>query len=373
MAQKAYTGVCSELHSVRKELMTLSSAIPACKCSHMLNKSDSLNASIANAAKRYIMLYHFWVLKRLFPPTPKPNVDPQSSLHWASPQAKLSGSMAELYSVIPKALHDPMENYKQSSVVFCSALGQERSNILKTIKDSAGIIFAPFKLDPTLFGNQTACKKENMQFLGLLKKGGASEYTHMAPILFANPERMVPDEFFKSPILILHVIIFGKSFLSEKRHGRPKTRDQRMGIVSTTEGLIAGSAILAHFLLMHNPELSATGAETGIPYQLDYDFYLDPQPHTWEDKFLEELENPSSAQSPPSPVSNSVNPFVASPPHSPTPPFDINMTTHSTSSVSVGHGNSVAFLSVSQLQLEVSQMSLQRTLPPVVKGNQLWS
>ncbi|KAG1888422.1 hypothetical protein F4604DRAFT_1674759 [Suillus subluteus] len=43
-----------------------------------------------------------------------------------------------------------------------------------------------------------------------------------------------------------------------------------------TEGsLIAGAAVMARFLLTHDPEFTATGVEMKINYHADYDFYLE--------------------------------------------------------------------------------------------------
>jgi len=58
------------------------------------------------------------------------------------------------------------------------------------------------KLDATLFTDEPTKKKENEQLLALLKKDGQGEYTRLAPVLFADPHTMVPDEFLKSPILV---------------------------------------------------------------------------------------------------------------------------------------------------------------------------
>ncbi|KAG1801782.1 uncharacterized protein BJ212DRAFT_1581429 [Suillus subaureus] len=71
---------------------------------------------------------------------------------------------------------------------------------------------------------------------------------------------MIADEFLKSSVLvkIIHVKMYGKKILSGK-----------------IKGLIVGATVMACFLLMHNPEFTAIGAETKINYQADYDFYLE--------------------------------------------------------------------------------------------------
>ncbi|KAI6023683.1 hypothetical protein PISMIDRAFT_80065, partial [Pisolithus microcarpus 441] len=99
---------------------------------------------ITKEAKKYALLYNFWVPNGLFPPTLKPNVDPHSPTCWVSPRDKLDGAMVELYSMVPSSLHKHMENFKQFSSImsaFMLTLGQECSNILRAIKDCASIIF----------------------------------------------------------------------------------------------------------------------------------------------------------------------------------------------------------------------------------------
>ena len=89
------------------------------------------------------------------------------------------------------------------------------------------------------------------------------------------------------------LLISGKNALTkEKARGGPKARGQIHGIKSMTEGLIALAAIFvsgrntfdfenlikpspkARYLLTPDPELQSVGSETKIPYEADYDFYL---------------------------------------------------------------------------------------------------
>ncbi|KIO05138.1 hypothetical protein M404DRAFT_40332, partial [Pisolithus tinctorius Marx 270] len=100
-----------------------------------------IDASISKEAKKYALLYNFWVLDGLFLPTPKLDVDLHSPTHWMSPEAKLDGAVVELYSVVPSSLQKHMETYKQFGSIFASALSQEWPNILRAIKDCAGIVF----------------------------------------------------------------------------------------------------------------------------------------------------------------------------------------------------------------------------------------
>jgi hypothetical protein len=70
-----------------------------------------LDVKITTEGKKYTLFYHFWVIPGVFPTTPQPDIDPHSPTHWASPEAKLNGSMAELYKCMSKDLHGSMEKY----------------------------------------------------------------------------------------------------------------------------------------------------------------------------------------------------------------------------------------------------------------------
>ncbi|KAG1861215.1 hypothetical protein F4604DRAFT_1929795 [Suillus subluteus] len=208
---------------------------------------------------------------------PQPGIDSCSATHWTSPKEKLKGTMAELYLFIPKDLHQSMETYSQFSSLFHAAFSSERSNILHSIKDCVGIIFSSFKLDPSLFADKPSKKEHNKDLLGLLKKNGKGDFIRLVPVLFAKPNAMAADEFLKSMVLvkIVCVEVFGKAILGGKTQGHPKGRGLHMGAQSVSEGMIAGAAILARFLLTHNAKLTAIGAETKIGYQKDFNFYLE--------------------------------------------------------------------------------------------------
>ncbi|KAG2074341.1 hypothetical protein BDR04DRAFT_1115838 [Suillus decipiens] len=302
VAQQAYHATRSELWVLKKQYLTLSSAISARSHNCMLKKTSPLDSSITHQGQKYTLFSHFWVINGLFLTSPQPaNVNPCAATHWSSPDAKLKGVMAKLYQIIPKDLHTSMETYSHFRSLFHSAVSSKRSNILHSIKDCAGVIFSPFKLDPSIFANQPSKKQDNKDLLVLLKRNGEGNYIHLAPVLFVKPNAMSADDFLKSPVLVK----------------------------SVTEGMIASTAILASFLLMHDTELTATEAETKINYQKDYDFYLEclfksspwaigvmeyfnkevfnthavllsapasivPSasiPCTWEDDLLEELDN----------------------------------------------------------------------------------
>ncbi|KAI6146008.1 hypothetical protein BKA82DRAFT_4016165 [Pisolithus tinctorius] len=276
VVQQAYTECCKELCQTRKALFKANSQHSK-GSRNASSKSNSLMTCIEQEAKKYLLLYHFFIIQSLFPAAPNPNTDQCNPAWWKSQDGKLKGALTELYKMIPADLHELMVTYKQFGSVFIQAHGQERSNVLKVIKDCSGMLFAPYNISPDLFTGKPACKKDNKACLVLLKKDGVREYTCFAPILFADPKQMVTGGLLKSPVLVkvIHVLMFGKSILTENKHGWPPARGQKMGMLSITEGLIAGACILVQFLLSHDPELSATGAETQVNYQSEYDFYLE--------------------------------------------------------------------------------------------------
>ncbi|KAG2123499.1 hypothetical protein BD769DRAFT_1389131 [Suillus cothurnatus] len=341
IAQQLYNTVRSELQALKKDYAALQAAVPACSHNKVLKKTSALDSQITRAGKKYAMFHYFQAMNGLFPTTPQPNVSPRSDTRWASPEAKLNGAMAELYHCVPKSL--------------CTQVITQSDGNLLTVR-TPGLIFSSLKLDPTVFTARPAEKQENELLLALLKKHGEDEYTRLAPILFTNPSAMVPNDFLKTPIMvkIIHVEIFRKASLSGKTKGYPKARGQHWDMQCVMEGLIAGAAIVARFLLTHDQELTATGSATKIEYGQDYDFYLErlfkhsswaisvidyynrevfgtssvsaslsaplstSQPRTWEDDFLQQLEAPAPA--PPAPTPAPPAPAPAPPAPAPAPP-----------------------------------------------------
>ncbi|KAG1729318.1 uncharacterized protein EDB91DRAFT_1253063 [Suillus paluster] len=335
---------------------------------------------------------------------------------WTSPDAKLKGAMAELYLFIPKDLHHSMETYTRFGSLFRAAVSSERSNILHSIKDCASVIFSPFKLNPSLFADQPSKKQDNKDLLVLLKRNGEGDYIRLAPVLFEKPNAMAADDFLKSLVLvkIVRVEVFGKVILGGKTRGHPKGRGLHMGAQSVSEGMIAGAAILAsfsyaRFLLTHDAELTAMGAETKINYQKDYDFYLEylfkSTPWaisctyiyctfrlcacTWEDDFLQELDNmdpvthtPSPAHSiarTPSPVLSTLSALSAAPPSSAVIIQDdhsVSTALNYTSTQMSVSQTRITSASTTQLQANMGQLSLADmadnvTGPPAPTGHNL--
>lgn len=156
-------------------------------------------------------------------------------------------------------------------------------------------------------------------------------------------------------------------------------------------------------MLTHDAELTATGAETKIDYQKDYDFYLErlfksspwaisvmeyfnkqvfntsaalsstptsvvppaSTPRTWEDDLLDELDNPTArAPSPALPISHAPSPALSNLSAlsaAPAPIQDNYITVSTSMSISQPRAASAS----TQLQVDVSQLSLtDRSVPP---------
>ncbi|KAI6138909.1 hypothetical protein BKA82DRAFT_4020542 [Pisolithus tinctorius] len=93
-------------------------------------------------------------------------------------------------------------------------------------------------------------------------------------------------------VKVIHVLMFGKLSLTENKCGQPPARGQKMGVLSITEGLIAGACILEVF-----------GKGSQLANVKSKVFANMEQLHTWEDEFLDELNNIDPAESHTPPVS----------------------------------------------------------------------
>ncbi|KIK73408.1 hypothetical protein PAXRUDRAFT_20887 [Paxillus rubicundulus Ve08.2h10] len=266
----------AELAITTRDLHTLNAALPAKKHRGVMDKTDNLNEDIGRIAKKFAILHRLWIISSLFLIKNNPDVNLRSASRWESPAAKHDAILTELFMAMPEPLHKEMAKYKSFSSVFTSTLNQERSNMLHAIKEASALIFAPLKVpDATIFASP-ACKRDDAEMKQLsIYKG---EYHRLAPIVFADPNQMTPDGFLRSVVLlnVLCLLLFGRNALNkEKACGGPKARGQIHSIHSMTEGLIALAMIFVCYLLSPDPELQIVGSETKIPYEADYDFYLE--------------------------------------------------------------------------------------------------
>ncbi|KAL4062638.1 hypothetical protein V8B97DRAFT_2026721 [Scleroderma yunnanense] len=196
----------------------------------------------------------------------------KNSTHWSSPEAMADGTIKELYEVIPMELHKQMKTYKPFVSLFHKTLNTKHSNLVKAIKENAALLFMPLGLNST-------SKATNNELLLLKQPENLSpdgKYKCLALILLTDPKNMSPNTLLKSRILLnmAYLLMFGKSLLSDKKRGQPRAIGELMGANCVTEGMIAGLAIMAHYLLSHDTELSPEGNNTKIPYYDNFNFYV---------------------------------------------------------------------------------------------------
>ncbi|KAG9310683.1 hypothetical protein JVU11DRAFT_9278 [Chiua virens] len=412
-------------------IQALKAALPPNKCKAILNKSDSLNETTGRVAKKFALLYRLWVIEGLFPITSNSDVDLFSAGRRASPDAKRDAVIAELFMITPNLGSAQRDDYIQG-FRFCVLRRPEPGEIQYTPGHQGSIS------DATIF-TSLARKGDDPEMKRLSMEDGT--YHRLSPFLFADPNQMTPDGFLRNPVLvnIIRLLLFGKASLTkEKARGGPKARGQIHNFQSVTEGLIATAAIFflleARYLLTPDPKLQAVGSETKISYEADYDFYLErllkrsdwaiktinffntgifgskkdsnlsTEPtvlsapsRTWEDDFLDDLDNaqaelavqvPTSASSITQPTTNTISahgqpslsfhhgspthspqpspthsPVHSSPSHSPVHPLLPPPPTLTTSMASIhNHLSAASMSSVSKLQVDVGQMSINSTI-----------
>lgn len=79
---------------------------------------------------------------------------------------------------------------------------EERTNIVKNIKDVSADLFSSLDIKAALFLGDKALKALDPKLLGLLKKPGDSQYMQLSPILFTDPTKIQGSELFKNPVLL---------------------------------------------------------------------------------------------------------------------------------------------------------------------------
>ncbi|KAI6146829.1 hypothetical protein BKA82DRAFT_32105 [Pisolithus tinctorius] len=219
------------------------------------NPNTMLDNNITAQAKKYCFFYHFWVPKDVFLlMIPPPGYDLNDPAHWSTPESRIISLKVELYSMLPSDLKAHATTYSNFGCVFSNAVGAERPNILKPIKDNTQQLFT---------------------HLGLRSVG--TRYTPLSPILFPKPDALVARDLFKSQLLvnIIRVMVFGKGILMGKRRGGPQGRGQKLGISGTLAGLIAVAATFVRYLLSSDCELTTIGEESRLKYQDDFEYFIE--------------------------------------------------------------------------------------------------
>ncbi|KAG6372670.1 hypothetical protein JVT61DRAFT_7430 [Boletus reticuloceps] len=154
LCQKALTDACGKLGVAKKDVRTLSTALPLRKRQGIMNKTELLKEDIGRVVKKFAILYRLWVIDGLFPilSVNNPDIDLQSATRWDSNKAKSNAVLTELFMVMPQLLHKDMLKYKSFGSVFTATLNQERSNMLCVVKEVSPLVFAALKVpDATIF------------------------------------------------------------------------------------------------------------------------------------------------------------------------------------------------------------------------------
>ncbi|KAI5996645.1 hypothetical protein EDC04DRAFT_2909921 [Pisolithus marmoratus] len=152
--------------------------------------------------------------------TPPPGYDLNDPARWSTAKSKISSLKAELYFMLPNNLKLHI-TYDKFGCVFSNAVGAERPNILKPVKDNAVKVL--LKMHPGNVGTR---------------------YTPLSPLLFPKLDAPVARDLFKTQLLvnIIQVMIFGKGILAGKCRGGPQGHGQKLGISGTSAGLVAITA-----------------------------------------------------------------------------------------------------------------------------------
>ncbi|KAI5982654.1 hypothetical protein EDD15DRAFT_2399258 [Pisolithus albus] len=272
IAQLAYSKLHAEMKKLRNDYNSLLSTLPQNRKRAVENNPNTvLDNNIVAQAKKYCFFYHFWIPKDLFPlTTPLPGYDLDDPVRWSTPESKLIGFKAELYLMLPNDLK------------FSNAVGAERPNILKPVKDNAQQLFAYLGLAADLFAAENSRtlqgSNETVKALLSMHPGNVdARYTPLSPILFPKPDAPVARDLFKTQLLvnIICVMVFGKSVLAGKRRGGPQGRGQKLGISGASAGLITIAATFARYLLSTDRELTTIGEESGFKYQDDFEYFIE--------------------------------------------------------------------------------------------------
>ncbi|KAI6035879.1 hypothetical protein EDC04DRAFT_2604787 [Pisolithus marmoratus] len=268
-----------------------------CKRAVENNLNTALENNIAAQVKKYCFCYHYWVPKDIFPlMTPPPGYDLNDPTRWSTAKSKISGLKAELYFMLPNNLKLHI-TYDKFGHVFSNAVGAERPNILKPVKDNAQQLFAHLGLDTDLFVNENSrtLQGSNKAVKVLLKMHPGNVgtcYTPLSPLLFPKPDAPVARDLFKTQLLvnIIWVMIFGKGILAGKCRGGQQGCGQKLGISGTSAGLVAIPSTFAQYLLSSDHELTTIGEENSASA------FAAP---TWESDIFAQLNGPCQPTSPP--------------------------------------------------------------------------
>ncbi|KIO06647.1 hypothetical protein M404DRAFT_24360 [Pisolithus tinctorius Marx 270] len=376
--QLAYSKLHIQMKQLQIDYNSLLSTLPQSHKKAVENNPNTiLDNNIIAQAKKYCFFYHFWLPKDVFPlVTLLPGYDLTDPACWSMPESKITGFKAELYFMLPSNLKVHVTTYSNFGCVFSNAVGAERPNILKPVKDNTQQLFAHLELSADLFANENSRalhgSNEAVRVLLKMHPGNVdAHYTPLSPILFPKPDTLVARDLFKTPLLV-NII-----------------RVMKLGISGPSAGLIAIAATFAQYLLLSDRKLTTIGEESGFRYQDDFEYFIELLSHPSKQEqssevmefFNQGVRNASSNASANAALGSSNDTSVASTwesnilvqldgPQQPTPPPNLHFDGPNSTSISchmpeATHGRAADLVVISQansvssaLSVDISNLSL---------------
>ncbi|EIW76795.1 hypothetical protein CONPUDRAFT_157954 [Coniophora puteana RWD-64-598 SS2] len=205
-----------------------------------------------------------WVAEGTFPLSPLArSIDPADPSRFEDAKAMAQANMANVYRFMGiEEMGDLIEQEETFATTFTQAVDAGRRLYTTTLRAAELSIFGPL----------TAERK-----LGLLKKKVDSpKYDRHAPVLYANPDRPLPQEFLMSEVLVRAMIVkfFGPTGLKLRRMRRPRSKAKGTQLTVIDPSMIASSTADIRYLLSNDPTYVNPGLPSGIPYGDDRDYIL---------------------------------------------------------------------------------------------------
>ncbi|EIW85768.1 hypothetical protein CONPUDRAFT_150549 [Coniophora puteana RWD-64-598 SS2] len=205
-----------------------------------------------------------WVSDGTFPLSPLArNIDPNDPSRFENANAGVQGAMADVYHHMGDNNHDVIEQEETFASSFTKGVDGAR-RIYTTALRGAQV---------QIFGSELTAERK----LRLLKKDiKSSKYDRQAPVLYANPDKPVPQEFLMSEALIKAIIVkfFGPTGLKTRRLPRSRSKAKGSQLTKVEPQMIASTSVDVRYLLTNDPMYLNPGSPSGIPYGADRDKVL---------------------------------------------------------------------------------------------------
>ncbi|EIW80472.1 hypothetical protein CONPUDRAFT_154503 [Coniophora puteana RWD-64-598 SS2] len=205
-----------------------------------------------------------WVADGTFPLSPLArSIDPADPSRFEDAKAMGLGNMADVYRFMGvEEMGDLIEQEETFATTFTQAV-DAGCRIYTTALRAAEL---------SIFGPLTVARKLSL----LKKKVDSPKYERHAPVLYANPDRLLPQEFLMSEVLVKATIVkfFGLSGLKLRRVRRPRSKAKGTQLTVIDPPMIASSTADVRYLLSNDPTYVNPGLPSGIPYGDDRDYIL---------------------------------------------------------------------------------------------------